>query len=86
MRVKMSKHPHPHLLQVQKALALLFSKLVGRPGTGSFPRTIAPPDHPRYRDIVYNKCFGTNGMASLFEIGILYLALIATGSLLITLC
>ena len=36
--------PHPHLLQAQKALALLLSKLVGRPGTGSLPSTIAPPD------------------------------------------
>ena len=39
--------PHPHLLQAQKALALLRSKLVGRPSTGSLPSTIAPPDHPR---------------------------------------
>ena len=38
---------HPHLLQVQKALALLYSKLVGRPGTGSLPSNIAPPDHPQ---------------------------------------
>ena len=22
---------------------------VGRPGTGSLPRTIAPPDHPQYK-------------------------------------
>ena len=32
-RVKLSKQPHPHLLQAQQALALLLSKLVGRPGT-----------------------------------------------------
>ena len=24
-------------------------KIVGRPGTGSLPSTIAPPDHPRLR-------------------------------------
>ena len=24
-------------------------KIVGRPGPGSLPRTIAPPDHPRYQ-------------------------------------
>ena len=29
------------------ALALLQSKLVGRPSTESLPSTIAPPDHPR---------------------------------------
>ena len=23
-------------------------QIVGRPGTGSLPRTIAPPDHPQY--------------------------------------
>ena len=39
-------YPHPHLLQAQQALALLLSKLVGRPGTGRLPSTFAPPDHP----------------------------------------
>ena len=44
---KCPNNPHPHLLQGQKALALLLSKLViGRLGTGSLPRTIATPDHP----------------------------------------
>ena len=37
---------NPHLLQAQKALVLLSSKLVGRPGTESLPSTFAPPDHP----------------------------------------
>ena len=36
---------HPHQLQAQWALAILLSKLVGRPGTRSLPSTIAPPDH-----------------------------------------
>ena len=40
---KCSNNPHPHLLQAQYSLALLFSKLVGHPGTGSLPSTIAPP-------------------------------------------
>ena len=44
---KCPNNPLPHLLQAQKALALLRSKLVGRPSTGSFPSTIASPDHPR---------------------------------------
>ena len=26
---------------------LTLIQIVGRPGTGSLPRTIAPPDHPR---------------------------------------
>ena len=44
-RIKMSKQPHPHILEAQWALALLQSELVGRPGTGSLPSTIAPPYH-----------------------------------------
>ena len=28
------------------ASVLLLSKLVGRPGTGSLPSSIAPPNHP----------------------------------------
>ena len=39
----MSKQPPP----APTALALLLSKFVGRPGTGSLPSTIAPPGHPR---------------------------------------
>ena len=42
----MSKQPHPHLLQAQYDLALLYSKLVRRPGTGCLPSTLAPPDQP----------------------------------------
>ena len=38
--------PHPHSPQAQSALALLYSRLVGRPDTGTLPSTIAPPDHP----------------------------------------
>ena len=26
-------------------------QIVGRPGTGSLPSTIAPPDHPQYNEI-----------------------------------
>ena len=45
-RQKCPNNPHPHLLQVQKTLALLLSKLVGRFGSEYFPNIIAPPDHP----------------------------------------
>ena len=35
-------------------------QILGRPGTGSLPSTIAPPDHPlRERWLV--GCFGLNG-------------------------
>ena len=42
---KYKKQPtHPHLLQTQQAPSLLYVKVVGRPGTGSYP---APsPDPP----------------------------------------
>ena len=43
----MFKQPPPAPTASAKALALLSSKLVGRPGTGSLPSTFAPPDHPR---------------------------------------
>ena len=48
---KYANNPHPHLLQAQQALALLESKLVGRPGTGSLPSIIALPDHAEEYDI-----------------------------------
>ena len=40
-RKRQKKKPHPHPLQWD--LALVLSKLVGRPGTGSLPSTIALP-------------------------------------------
>ena len=40
---KCPNNPHPHLLQAQNALALLLSKLVGRPGTEI---CTAPSHHP----------------------------------------
>ena len=46
---KCPNNPHPHLLQAQQAFALLSSKVVGRPGSESLPRTFAPPDHPQER-------------------------------------
>ena len=46
MRVKMSKPPPPHLLQAQAGPCPTIIQFVGRPGTGSLPRAIAPPNHP----------------------------------------
>ena len=43
---KCPNNPHPHLLQAQNALALLLSKLVGRPGTENLHSTFSPSDHP----------------------------------------
>ena len=47
MRVKMSKQspPAPTARVVGPCPTVI--KIVGRPGTGSLPSTIAPPDHPQ---------------------------------------
>ena len=46
MRVKMSKPlpPTPTASAISPCPTVI--KIVGRPGTGSLPSTIAPPDHP----------------------------------------
>ena len=38
--------PAPHLLQARQALALPYAKVVGRPGTGSYP--VSSPDPTTY--------------------------------------
>ena len=49
MRVKMSKQPPPAPTASAVGPCPTVIQIVGRPGTGSLPRTIAPPDHPRER-------------------------------------
>ena len=44
MRVKMSKQPAPTASTVGPCPTVI--QIVGRPGTGSLPSTITPPDHP----------------------------------------
>ena len=46
MRVKMSKQPPPAPTASAIGPCPTIVQIVGRPGTGSLPRTIAPPDHP----------------------------------------
>ena len=46
MRVKMSKHPPPAPSASAVGPCPTVIQIVGRPGTGSSPSTIAPPDHP----------------------------------------
>ena len=46
MRVKMSKPPPPAPTANAIGPCPTEIKIVGRPGTGSLPSTIAPPDHP----------------------------------------
>ena len=47
MRVKMSKPPPPAPTASAIGPCPTVIKIVGRPGTGSLPSTIAPPDHPQ---------------------------------------
>ena len=55
MRVKMSKHPPPAPTASAVGPCPTVIQIVGRPGTGSSPSTIAPPDHPIHQ-YVMNKC------------------------------
>ena len=50
MRVKMSKQPPPAPTASAEGPCPTVIQIVGRPGTGSLPRTIAPPDHPVLAD------------------------------------
>ena len=47
MRVKMSKQPQPAPTASAVGPCPTLIQIVGRPGTGTLPSTIAPPDHPR---------------------------------------
>ena len=44
----MSKPPPPAPIASAIGPCPTVIKIVGRPGTGSLPSTIAPPDHPRF--------------------------------------
>ena len=46
MRVKMSKPPQPAPTASAIGPCPTVIQIVGRPGTGSLPSTIAPPDYP----------------------------------------
>ena len=46
MRVKLSKQPPPAPTASAVGPCPTVIQIVGRPGTGSLPSTIAPPDHP----------------------------------------
>ena len=47
MRVKMSKQPPTAPTASTVGPCPTVNQIVGRPGTGSLPSTIAQPDHPR---------------------------------------
>ena len=52
MRVKMSKQPPPAPTVSPVGPCPTVIQIVGRPGTGSLPSAIAPPDHPRFGSLV----------------------------------
>ena len=63
MRVKMSKPHPPEFTASTVGPCPTVIQIVGRPGTGSLPNTITPPDHPQvgrklhypyYLDASYN--------------------------------
>ena len=49
MRIKMSKQPLPAPTASAVGPCPTVIQIVGRPGTGRLPSTIAPPDHPPKR-------------------------------------
>ena len=52
-RVKMSKQPPPAPTASAVGPCPTVIQIVGRPGTGSLPSTIAPPNHPH---VAWNLC------------------------------
>ena len=52
--IKKYSPPVPYLLQAQQALALLYAKVAGRPGTGSYP---APSPSPTTQSVTFNWIF-----------------------------
>ena len=62
MRVKMSKQPPPAPTASAVGPCPTVIQIVGRPGTGSLPSTIAPPDHRRS---TFNGKFGVLGLTVL---------------------
>ena len=59
MRVKMSKQPPPAPTASAVGPCPTIIQIVGRPGTGSLPSTIAPPDHPLVNKTItvrFGKC------------------------------
>ena len=61
MRVKMSKPPPPAPAASAIGPCPTVIKIVGRPGTGSLPSTIAPPDHPQINEEVRRKIHAAAG-------------------------
>ena len=55
MRVKTSKQPPPAPTTSAVGPCPTVIQIVGRPGTGSLPSTIAPPDHPLHALVKFHE-------------------------------
>ena len=53
----MSKQPPPAPTASAVGPCPTVIQIVGRPGTGSLPSTIAPPDHPLTTDVTFGGFF-----------------------------
>ena len=72
MRVKMYKQPPPAPIASAVSPCPTVIQIVGRPGTGSLPRTIAPPDHPLLNqkmdfEIIIQECFLVDPLPKLLK-------------------
>ena len=67
MRVKISKQPPPAPTASAIGPCPTIIKTVGRPGTGSLPRTIAPPDHPERSTEVRGARHYENGITTTIQ-------------------
>ena len=65
MRVKMSKQPPPAPTTSAIGPCPTVIQIVGRPGIGSLPSTIAPPDHPQGWDEGVSNSLGPSGLLPL---------------------
>ena len=65
MRVKMSKPSPPAPIASAIGPCPTVIKIVGRPGTGSLPSTIAPPDHPQ--ELILDYCSFSHDAIHMFS-------------------
>ena len=55
----MSKQHSPAPTASAKGPCPTIIQIVGRPGTGSLPRAISPPDHPRFMNLHHTLDIGS---------------------------
>ena len=63
----MSKQPPPPLTASAVGPCPTVIQIVRRPGTGSLPSTIAPPDHPRFSHLLI---LSRNGRTKIYDVSV----------------